>query len=212
MKSSGLRSSPMTPTAEELEAGCTAFRLHETRDAMYRTASFLVEHFWGQPAELADSLGVLLLTWNQAHYRYGSFDFSKLQRCLETNAAVLQHFRARNILDFTPADEPDIRYLFDALLSALCIADGSRAGAQSPVAVGKALHLLAPDFFPMWDKKIAQAYSCGYSSRPTEKYLAFMRLSKNMACTLRPVIPAGSKNLLKLLDEYNYAKYTKAWI
>jgi hypothetical protein len=202
----------MTPTAEQLEAGCKAFRLREPRDAMYRIAAFLVQHFWGKPAEIADSLGVLLLTWNQAHYRYGTFDFSKLERCLETNAAILQHFRARNILDFTPADESDIRHLFDALLSASAIMEGPRRGARSPVTVGKALHLLAPGFFPLWDKKIAQAYNCDYSSQPSDKYIAFMRLTKNMVCTLQSVIPTARKTILKLLDEYNFAKYTKEWV
>jgi hypothetical protein len=35
----------MTPTAEQLEAGSRAFQMHEPRDAMYRTAAFLVELF-----------------------------------------------------------------------------------------------------------------------------------------------------------------------
>lgn len=212
MSSNGLQSSAMTPTAEQLQAGCKAFQLHESRDAMYRTASFLVQHFWGQPAEIADGLGVLLLTWNHAFYRFGRFDFLKLEQCLETNAAILQNFRARNIMDFTPADESCIAQLFDALLSALSIAEGPRTGVRSPVAVAKALHLLAPGFFPLWDKKIAQAYSCDYSSRPSEKYIEFVKRSKDIASRLHSAIPTGDKTILKVIDEYNYAKYTKEWV
>ena len=64
--------------ASELKAGYLAFQAHEARDAMYKTATFLVETFWGKPREMSDSLGVLLLTWNQAFYRYGLFDFDAL--------------------------------------------------------------------------------------------------------------------------------------
>ena len=59
------------PSKSEFESGVLAFRDHDKRDAMYVTARFLVEHFWGQPSKTADSLGVFLLTWNQAFYRYG---------------------------------------------------------------------------------------------------------------------------------------------
>ena len=95
-------------TAQAVIQGCEAFVLHEPRDAMYKTATFLVCHFWGRPAEMADSLGVLLLTWNQAHYRYGSFDFSKLESCIAKNMAALQGFRAKKILAYTLEDEPQV--------------------------------------------------------------------------------------------------------
>ncbi len=38
---------------------------------MCKTATFLVNEFCAHPADIADSLGVLLLIWNQAFYRYG---------------------------------------------------------------------------------------------------------------------------------------------
>ena len=52
------------PTPAEFARGYQAFQTREPRDAMYRIATFLVEHFWGQPRDMADGLGVLLLTWN----------------------------------------------------------------------------------------------------------------------------------------------------
>ena len=76
------------------------------------------------------------------------------------------------------------------------------------MAVAKALHLLAPAFCPLWDDKIAKAYSCHY------KYIPFMRKMKNLAELLVPEVDVQStgKTLLKLIDEYNYAKFTKAWV
>jgi hypothetical protein len=200
------------PTAVQLERGYKEFHAREPRDAMYKTATFLVCHYWGRPAEMADSLGVLLLTWNQAFYRYGSFDFGKLEECIAHNMIALEGYRARTILEYTPKDQPHISDLFAQFLVALAIANGTKKGAQSPVAVTKALHLLAPCFFPLWDKKIAQVYGCGYSQRPLEKYIEFMKLSQDMACRLQSVILPAGKTLLKLIDEYNYAIYTKGWV
>lgn len=62
----------------KVQAGSEAFRAYERRDAMYKVATFLVEHHWGKPGEMANALGVVLLTWNNAFYRYGSFDFCAL--------------------------------------------------------------------------------------------------------------------------------------
>jgi hypothetical protein len=72
---------------------------------MYKTATFLVNHFWGHPADIADSLGVLLLTWNQAFYRYGPFDFQRLEKVITTKQPVLDSFRSRDILTYSSADE-----------------------------------------------------------------------------------------------------------
>lgn len=201
-----------TFTVDQLEAGCRAFELREPRDAMYKTATFLVDHFWGRPSDMADSLGVLLLTWNQAHYRYGSFDFGNLEEGIRKYISVLEGYRARTILNYTSSDDPHITELFKAFRIALAIAEGSKRGAQSPVAVAKALHLLAPGFFPLWDKKIAVAYRCDYYLHPVEKYINFTRLSQRQARKLQEIVPPMGKTLLKLIDEYNYARYTKYWV
>lgn len=192
----------------ELEAGYKAFQEHEPRDAMYKTATFLVEHFWGKPCEMADSLGVLLLTWNQAFYRYGLFDYDALERCIERNQRLLEEYRDRDILSHQPDDDSAIDELYGQFLEALQIADGTTAGRQSPVAVAKALHLLGPAYFPLWDDKIARAYGCHY------KYLPFLRQMKALAASVASEIDVRStgKTLLKLIDEYNYSKFTRNWI
>ncbi len=192
----------------ELKAGSKAFQDHEVRDAMYKTATFLVEYFWGNSREMADGMGVLLLTWNQAFYRYGLLDFSALKSCIIHNQQTLDLFRNRNILSYTPIDNIAINNLYKQFLVALQTANSEVAGRQSPVAVSKALHLLAPAFFPLWDDKIARAYNCHY------KYIPFMAKMKELAEILAPEVDLHftGKTLLKLIDEYNYAKFTKAWI
>ena len=201
------------PSAEEFLKGCQAYEANERRDAMYKVASFLVEHFWGNPQEMADGLGVLLLTWNQAFYRYGFFSFDDLENAIRRNMPALEMYRRREILTLTSRDEPGVYQLFEEFLDALQIRRGSRQGSKSPVATAKALHLLAPRFFPLWDKEIARAYGCSYrSTNAAVKYWQFCRKMKVLADSLAPYVPASDRSLLKRIDEYNYAKFTQGWI
>ncbi|NSW83186.1 MAG: hypothetical protein HPY90_07910 [Syntrophothermus sp.] len=200
------------PDRQEFRKGCEEFKNHEKRDAMYKVATFLVSHFWGKPSDMADGLGVLLLTWNQAFYRYGLFDFDKLEKCLTDNLSRIENFRDRDIFTLSSSDNDDIKHLFDDLLKALQIDSGKAQGRRSPVAVAKALHLLAPKFFPLWDNKIAQAYGCYYNENPAERYVKFCEIIKDIANEVKDYTSRSEKTLLKLIDEYNYSKYTYGWI
>ena len=94
---------PVAP--KKIQAGSEAFRSFENRDAMYKVATFLVDHYWGKPTEMADALGVLLLTWNNALYRYGIFDFSALEAVLCEKMDTLKAFRDRDIRSFVDQDK-----------------------------------------------------------------------------------------------------------
>jgi len=110
-----------TLTPEEFLRGCNEFEKREGRDAMYKVATFLVSHFWGKPADMTDGLGVLLLTWNQAFYRYGIFDFEKLERCITDNFQKIENFRNRDISSLSNDDSSEIKDLFDRFFEALQI-------------------------------------------------------------------------------------------
>jgi hypothetical protein len=102
--------------------------------------------------------------------------------------------------------------LFNELLEAL---RGGETGRKSPVAVAKALHLLAPEFFPIWDNKIACKYRCHRTKfeRSAEKYFAFCFKMKDVAAEVRAYSDnPADVTILKLIDEYSYAKYTKCWV
>lgn len=200
------------PSREEFHKGCEEFEKHEKRDSMYKVATFLVFHHWGKPSDMADGLGVLLLTWNQAFYRYGAFDFDKLEKCIDDNFQNITSFRNREISSFSGADVEDIEHLFNTFLEVLQIDSGKKKGTRSPVAVAKALHLLAPDFFPPWDDKIARNYGCYYNEEPAKKYISMCRITKAIAEKVREYTVRSDKTLIKLIDEYNYARYTKGWI
>ena len=200
------------PAREEFLHGVHQYEKGEERDAMYKVASFLVDHFWGKPSDMADGLGVLLLTWNQASYRYGSFLFDGFEEFITKNLILLNTFRDRDILTLSPNDIGNIEFLFEQLLDVLKISSGKAKGRKSPVAVAKTLHLLAPDFFPIWDDNIARAYSCHYSENPVDSYIRFCEIIKEFAKSIRDYNIPREKPLIKLIDQYNYSKYTKHWI
>ncbi len=199
----------------DLERGCRAFEEWEPRDSMYRVSTFLVREWWGDPARLVDALGVLLLVWNAAFYRFGSFDEQMLEDCLRQNESELDKFHERDISSFCATDEADTQKLFVAVLGAL---KSTGKGVESPVSAGKALHLLAPNFFPLWDQYIAPAYCCPYKNEvPWVAYVAFIRRIRLIAVQLSTELAndtsarkewLSKKTLLKRIDEYNYMKYT----
>ena len=198
---------------------------------MYKVSTYLIRDCWGRPKDITDGLGVLLLTWNQAFYRYASFDFNDLEQCLTKNMPIIEQYRNRDISSYSNVDNDAITKLFGEMLHALKTEKG-----KSPVAVAKALHLLAPNFFPLWDIEIARAYRClwSHSSEAASKYLRFMEKSQiqikeilKSYIDLKPQERQNAltaickdcssnlpfvKSILKIIDEYNYSKYTKEWI
>lgn len=220
----------------ELTKGCQAYWDQEPRDAMYRVAIDLVTDRWGHDAgDVADGLGVILLTWNHAAYRYDAFDFGKLEEFLRANRAELDAFRKRSITSFRlNEDAQPIKAMFGKTMDALLTAKSKK---RSPVGVAKALHIIAPQFFPLWDVAIAAGCNCSWSNKKdaASQYVEFFKYSQAASAALDaeykarspaagklPVAPdlasalsklcRRPKSLLKFIDEYCFAKYTKNWI
>ena len=217
---------------EEVLRGSKAFVKKEKRDSIYKVAAIWLKKYWYRPGEVVDGIGLLLMVWNHAFYRYDNFslDFDGLEQFLKKNETVVREFHNRDISTLTKDDEIKVKQLFDDLLEVLRCKE-----KKSPVAVGKALHLLAPDFFPLWDNKISHAYSChwGNSEYGSQKYCLFMQkmkslseriiqsyadrnnvdfeTSKKAVCQEAPNNLPFAKSLLKTIDEYNYA-FVKEWI
>lgn len=98
------------------------------------------------------------------------------------------------------------------------------AAAVKYTGAAKALHILNPRFFMMWDVKIRCGYGCYCEA---EGYFNFLWRSQREIQEIRRTytadypgnqeisqrIYAGQvKSILKLLDEYNFARYTRRWI
>jgi hypothetical protein len=80
------------------------------------------------------------------------------------------------------------------------------------VGTAKALHLLAPTFFPLWDRTIAKKYGVPLDGTCTKEgnYWNFMRTSKRQSCEL--IAEGFTANTLKAIDEWNYCHLSKEWI
>jgi hypothetical protein len=151
-----------------------------------------------------EALAVLLQTCNRAFYRFTPFDtqhFLGLERLVNVNQQELADFRTRSIERFSEEDGTTVRRLF-----------GSFEEVLGPVGAAKCLHLLAPRFFPLWDRAIAKAYGIPLRARGknAERYLRFMEAAKQQ-CEAMPDERVIGQLPLKALDEYNYCKYTKHW-
>lgn len=195
------------------------YRKEEPRDAIYHVSTKLIKENWDIDREVSNALGVLLLTWNSAFYRYGSLDYERIERAVSNNKRNLNMFRKRDIISCEQTDKEKIESIYADFLDSLISRGKSRnknAGkvSYSPVSVGKALHLLCPIFFPLWDDKIAKSYGCLWNSSKSsfDYYWKFIMIVKEQICQLykEPNKPSelNEINPLKLIDEYNYVKFT----
>jgi hypothetical protein len=80
-----------------------------------------------------------------------------------------------------------------------------------PVGAAKALHLLAPRLFPLWDNAIAKANGVRILGRGenAKRYCFFMTAMKEQIEALGGQKRIG-RNPLKALDEFYYCK-AKQW-
>lgn len=209
--------SPKTVSITDIELGCRQFEELEPRDSMYRVSTFLVREWWSEPARLVEALSVLLLVWNSNFYRFGGGGFNEqtLEDCLRSNQSLINRFRDRDISSLSDVDQAEIQKLFIALSEAL---KRTGDGVESPVSAGKTLHLLAPNFFPLWDQYIAPAYQCPYQYElACVAYIAFSQRMRDLIAPLRVELAGdksprtewlSKKTLLKRIDEYNYVTFT----
>jgi hypothetical protein len=195
-------------TTSDVKKAHKAFQTNEPRDLFYRAATVLVDLALRRPTSLtvAEALAVLLQTWNKAYYQYHrKFDnahFAKIERLLSKNQRGLARYRKMAIDRLHNREGPDVAKLFHAFESVL-----------GPVGAAKALHLLAPRLFPIWDRTIAKAYGLALRKAGSngDRYWQFVLKSKEQCIELKRD-DRGRKDPLKAIDEYNYCKYTKKWI
>jgi hypothetical protein len=194
-------------TLADVQAAREAFETNEPRDLFYRSATELVGLALREPHRLAvaDALAILLQTWNKNFYRFHkAFDlahFAEIDGLLVKHQAELKAYRERKIEDLSEADAEGVQALFEDFEAVL-----------GPVGSAKALHLLAPTFFPLWDRTIAKKYGVPLDGTYTKSgnYWSFMLTSKRQS---RELIAAGyTGNTLKAIDEWNYCHLSKEWI
>jgi hypothetical protein len=197
------------PTLKEIEKAHAAFHENEPRDLFYRAATELVELAIHKKIDLSteEALAVLLRTWNQAFYRYRKAssrvdEFKSLKNILSKHRRTVSNFRRREIQSMIASDETSVTLIFKDLEEIL-----------GPVGTAKSLHLLAPRFFPLWDRKIAHEYGLALRKigQNSDRYYSFMKIAQGQSAALVRQGYSG-RNVLKALDEYNYGKFSRGWI
>lgn len=198
---------PLLPTIEELEKARRSFEDYEPRDLFYRAATELVNLALDQKTSLtvAEALAVLLQTWNAQYYRFRhSFDaahFEAIEAVVNSNLDALIGYRSRHLLTLEANEIDQLARLFADFESVL-----------GPVGAAKALHLLAPEFFPLWDRKIAESYGIGLGNAGENgpEYVRFMTIVLEQITNV--VAEADIHGILKRIDEFNYCRFTKGWL
>jgi hypothetical protein len=176
----------------------------ETGDPFYRVATELVELANQRKTKIkvSEALAVLLLTWNMSYFRFHPERRPRLVGDLDDQLArhkrALARFRSTCIESFSADNEGAARTVFESF-----------DGVLGAVGTAKALHLLAPRFFPLWDTKIANAYEL--RGHGADRYLSFINLVKRQ-CEVLGGIGAIERavgcNALRALDTFNYRRYT----
>jgi hypothetical protein len=145
---------------------------------------------------------VLLQTWNVQYYRFhGKFTRKRLgalETLLAKHMEALTLFR-RQRLGEAEVDAHQVSRLFTDFELEL-----------GPVGAAKTLHLLAPTYFPLWDRAIAQkTYRLRLASPAAGSYVKLMSLvrAEIEACGGWTAF-AEDENAVKLIDELHYCTAT----
>jgi len=224
----------------DLIKACQYYAQNERRDYVYPNALKKIQSNFGDSKLMADGIADLLDVWHLNFYRFGGFSQDLIEQYINTKLTLMQKYNTVNIrhLTFSDLEIAEVKELFSAFLDATAGVN-AKFTRKSPTAVSKTLNLLAPRCFPLWDEAISQAYDCWwvYSDFGVNKYIKFMELSKSQCLSIvneysidykindpdlaetKLIQDCNSINqrnydrsLLKILDEYNYAKYTKNWL
>jgi hypothetical protein len=193
-------------TMQDLKKAQRAYKKQEPRDVAYRAAIALVDLAVRKKVELTtgEALAVLLQSWNMSYYRYhGGFNakhFGEIERLLTRHNGSLISYRQRSLEGFNAIDEGEVKKVFKNFELVL-----------GPVGAAKGLHLLAPRFFPLWDRTIAQKHGCSMWPRGFngDRYCRFMMIAKEQIKSLggaETVERVMGRNALKALDEHHYCK------
>lgn len=205
----------------EVEQYSSKFEDHELRKILYKIASLQRSN-----GEIRDSIKIVLLGWNWRAYNNTDLTNSDLNDQIEefirTNQKLLDYLAGAGhtleTVDFSKS------------------VDGSSVGEHVLVgfsklyemeAIGstgasKAFHMLYPPVFMMWDRAIIERYHRrGESSHQEagtgkgkhakgqgECYLEFLKETQHFVQTKLNMAVFPNKTPAKVMDEYNYAKYT----
>jgi len=97
--------------------------------------------------------------------------------------------------------------VYDEIMNARWNSDMGRSKRVGPTAASKALHLVAPNLFMIWDRKIRNYYELGDNGGEYVRFLLNMkRWLKKLEPTIMKLQDKYQKSCTKIIDEYNWIK------
>jgi hypothetical protein len=212
------------------------FHKKEPRECAYETAKECINKYWRKGEipdkdleKITDAILTFLFLWNSAFYRTCIFEENFIENIkinIKNNKKKLDSFKRKCICKLNTSDKNNIRDLYESFSEVLACKkkvkgnENSTKTEQSPVSTAKFLHIICPNFFPLWDKTIADRYGCSYnngkdSKDSFESYWDYMVKVKEQINNIKGTKTKKMKEflkeytILKLIDEYNYMSYTK---
>lgn len=127
-------------------------------------------------------------------------------RLKELNPKIVKlRHEALSIVDLDAKSE--FVEIYDEIMNAKWKSEKGKTKRVGPTSASKTLHLVAPNLFMMWDRRIRNYYDFQESG---EEYLRFLINMKNWLKKLKPTIEAlgnkYQKSCTKIIDEYNWVK------
>jgi len=188
-------------TLDDLAHARVAYERGEPRDLFYRVAQALMADAEAGRGRFSvvEGLAVLLQSWNLGYYRRAGHRFDEahyeaIGELLKSNQDDLDRLRERSIETLADGDRPMVERLFDRAVAVL-----------GPVGSAKALHLLAPRWFPIFDNYILKAFQVW--GRDGRAYWRFMTAIKAQVQMVGGEGAAGA-NVVKALDELSFCRFT----
>jgi hypothetical protein len=190
------------PTKRQLDLARKKFVDLEPRDHFYKITRELIclSLKCKTSITLSEAIYVLLRKWNKDVFRYKKFeeeDLVILEKNIENNREFLKPYYSRSIKRISTESKSILVCIFQDF-----------ENPRGPVSAAKTLHLLAPKYFPMWDREIAEGYKIRFGRKGTNglNYLKFMEMVLKQ---VRKIKQYTKRDVLKRLDEFNYCKFTK---
>jgi len=124
---------------------------------------------------------------------------------IEHKFHAFQNLSLATIDIYQKSDE--IEKLYNEILNAEWESEKGRTKRVGPTATAKVLHLIVPDLFMIWDRKIRVDYGFGDSGK---EYVRFLINMQNWIKELKPALEKMQKEYgkasTKIIDDYNWIK------
>jgi len=179
------------------------FETHEPRSFVYTLALKMIkkdENDWQSDHSTQEAILLLLWSWNFAAKETKKLNFNNLGQLLQESLGDLKTLECVKIEDINGNNE-NIKNVF-----------GKFKDLMGQTGASKALSLLNPDLFMMWDTKIRRGLGRiipGIDNGSTvENYINYLNGIKEIIeqYNIRKNVNNGDK-VLKKLDEFHYVKF-----